>query len=227
MAVFISGPALAPALYDAAFSANSWEKIISACQQNKVPETWAIGDSKAMTINGADYLVDIIGKNHDSYSDGTGEAPLTFQLRSCYATDNKMNGSHTNAGGWGACNMRTTHLPAILALMPSEVRTGIRQVNKLTGVQSIINTTADKLFLLSEVEIFGTAGYSTSGEGTQYAYYAANNGTVKYKSGVSTNWGARSPMDGNGDSFCAVNTSGGADVFGAADAIGVAFAFCF
>ena len=54
--------------------------------------------------------------------------------------------------------------------MPTEVQNGIREVNQMTsaGSQSAtINTTADKLFLLSEIEIFGSVSYSKSGEGTQ------------------------------------------------------------
>lgn len=145
--------------YDPVFANNTWAKIIKACQNKEVPETWVVGNQKAMTINGADYLIDIIGKNHDNYSDGSGKAPLTFQLHDCYGTQYAMNSSGTNRGGWKSCAMRSTHLPAILALMPTEVQNGIREVNKLTSAGSksaTINTTADKLFLLSEIEIFGS-----------------------------------------------------------------------
>lgn len=93
-----------------------------------------------------------------------------------------MNSTNTNAGGWKNCAMRSTHLPAILALMPSEVRAGIKEVNKLSSAgsqSSSIDTTADKLFLLSEIEIFGSTTYSKSGEGSQYAYYTAGNTKVK------------------------------------------------
>ena len=63
-----------------AFAANSWETIIAACQSGNVPDSWAVGDSKPMAINGTNYQIDIIGKNHDVYTDGSGTAPLTFQL---------------------------------------------------------------------------------------------------------------------------------------------------
>ena len=150
------------------FADNDWSAIIAACHSGSVPSTWVVGNSKTMTINGASYQVDIIGKNHDTYAAG-GTAPLTFQLHDCYGETEKMNSSNTNSGGWTSCAMRSTHLPAILALMPTEVQNGIREVNKLTSAgnkSSTINTTADKLFLLSEVEIFGSPSYSVSGEGT-------------------------------------------------------------
>ena len=109
--------------------------------------------------------------------------------------------------------------------MPTEVQNGIREVNKLTsaGNQSVtINTTADKLFLLSEVEVFGNAINSQSGEGTQYDYYKAGNNRVK-----NTNWWERSPQIRNSTAFCFVFLDGDASFYEASMERGVAFAFCF
>ena len=126
--------------------------------------------------------------------------------------------------------MRSTHLPAILALMPTEVQNGIREVNKMTsaGSQSAtINTTADKLFLLSEIEIFGSVSYSKSGEGTQYDYYKAGNSKVKNYNGSAYHWWERSPRGSNSTCFCYVYSGGNAVYDSASIAIGVAFGFCF
>lgn len=211
------------------FADNDWASIIAACHSGSVPSTWVVGNSKTMTINGASYQVDIIGKNHDTYTAG-GKAPLTFQLHDCYADTKAMNSSNTNSGGWTSCAMRSTHLPAILALMPTEVRSGIREVNKLTsaGSQSAtINTTADKLFLLSEVEVFGSTSYSAAGEGTQYDYYKAGNSKVKNRNGSAASWWERSPYASYSTRFCLVNGNGGANYITASDARCVAFGFCF
>ena len=211
------------------FADNDWASIIAACHSGSVPSTWVVGNSKTMTINGASYQVDIIGKNHDTYTAG-GKAPLTFQLHDCYADTKDMNSSNTNSGGWTSCAMRSTHLPAILALMPTEIQNGIREVNKLTsaGSQSAtINTTADKLFLLSEVEIFGSTTYSEAGEGTQYDYYKAGNSKVKKRNGSAGYWWERSPSGGNSACFCGVNSDGDAGYGSASGANGVAFGFCF
>ena len=220
----------APVTYKANFADNTWAQIIKACQNKEVPETWAVGSQKAMTINGTDYPIDIIGKGHDNYADGSGKAPLTFQLHDCYVDTKQMNSSNTNSGGWTSCAMRQTHLPDILALMPTEVQNGIREVNKLTsaGSQSAtINTTADKLFLLSEIEIFGSVSYSKSGEGTQYDYYKAGNSKVKKFNGSAHIWWERSPYGSNSTRFCYVSSNGGAYYYNAGYAFGVAFGFCF
>ena len=219
----------APVTYKANFADNTWAQIIDACHKNKVPATWAVGNSKTMLIDGTEYQIDIIGKNHDEYTDGSGKAPLTFQLHDCCG-DARINSSTTNVGGWTSCAMRQTDLPTRLALMPAEVQNGIREVNKLTsaGDQSFtINTTADKQFPLSEIEIFGIVTNSKSGEGTQYAYYKAGNSKKKHLSGYSTVWWTRSPRGSRSTGFCCVDSGGAAGWYASSNAFGVAFAFCF
>lgn len=212
------------------FADTSWADIINACQTDNIPNAWNVGDQKAMNIDGKDYLIDIIGKNHDTYSDGSGKAPLTFQLHDCYDIKYDMNGAAVNNGGWNDCKMRSTNLPAIMALMPTEVVTCIKEVNKLAsegGNSSTINTTKDKLFLLSEIEIFGTATYSVSGEGSQYAYYAAGNSKVKTYMGNSYAWFTRSTRKNNTTLFVNVDVNGGSGGSTADETRGVSFAFCF
>ena len=215
--------------YEANFADNTWEQIIAACQRGTIPETWAVGNHKTMMINGISYQIDIIGKNHDTYTAG-GTAPLTFQMHDCYADTKRMSNSSTYEGGWTDCDMRSTHLPAILALMPTEVQNGIREVNKLTSagdLSSTINTTADKLFLLSEIEIFGSVSSSFAGEGTQYDYYKAGNSRVKKVNDIEKEWWERSPYKNQNVHFCCVGTgTGGSGVMGAPINLGVAFGFC-
>ena len=211
------------------FADNDWASIIAACHSGSVPSTWVVGNSKTMTINGTSYQVDIIGKNHDTYASG-GRAPLTFQLHDCYGDTKAMNSSDTNSGGWKNSAMRTTHLPAILALMPTEVQNGIREVSKkasVGGASSTIETVSDKLFLLSEVEIFGSTSYSAAGEGTQYDYYKAGNSKVKNRNGSAAYWWERSPCASGSTFFCLVGSDGNASLGSAGGAGGVAFGFCF
>lgn len=214
------------------FADNEWSEIIAACQANEVPDTWVADGTcyKDMEINGTNYRIDIIGKNHDDYADGSGKAPLTFQMHDCYDTTYQMNSSNTNSGGWTNCAMRSTHLPAILDLMPAEVQAAIREVQKKTSAgnqSSSIQTTNDKLFLLSEIEIFGSTTYSFAGEGTQYAYYQAGNSKVKNRSGSADDWWERSPYSSNSTDFCIVLSNGTATAAGASNSYGVAFGFCF
>ena len=213
------------------FADATWEQIIEACQNKDVPDTWVADGScyKDMLIGRTNYRIDIIGKNHDTYAAG-GTAPLTFQMHDCYTETKQMNSSNTNSGGWQNSAMRTTHLPAILNMMPAEVKAAIRDVQKKSSAgnqSSSIQTTNDKLFLLSEIEIFGSTTYSFAGEGKQYAYYQAGNSKVKNLSGSAYTWWERSPTSSNSTTFCNVNSSGSANANDASGSNGVAFGFCF
>ena len=211
------------------FADNEWSEIIAACQSGNVPASWVVGNYKNMTINGKAYRIDIIGKNHDTYAAG-GTAPMTFQMHDCYTETKQMNSSNTNSGGWQNSAMRTTHLPAILNLMPAEVKAAIRDVQKKSSAgnqSSSIQTTNDKLFLLSEIEIFGSTTYSFAGEGKQYDYYKAGNSKVKNLSGSASNWWERSPYSSGSTIFCVVDSSGDAIATHASTSYGVAFGFCF
>ena len=90
-----------------------------------------------------------------------------------------------------------------------------------------INTTADKLFLLSEIEIFGSVSYSKSGEGTQYDYYKAGNSKAKNYNGSAYYWWERSPDGRTFTKFCNVTGESNASHRDADYDVGVAFAFCF
>lgn len=219
-----------PVVLKSAFADNSWTAVIRACQKNKVPETWAVGDQMPMTINGVEYLVDIIGKDHDNYADGSGKAPLTFQLHDCYGTTLAMNNTQENTGGWRDSVMRKTRLPNIFSLMPLEVQNAIKEVKKVAsaGAQSSsLYTTSDKLFLLSEIEVFGTRVDAVPGEGKQYEYYQKGNSKVKKVKNTTSIWWERSPDDGSPFTFCGVAAAGTAYHYYANHEYGVSFAFCF
>ena len=211
------------------FADNDWDIIIGACHSGNVPDTWVVGDSKTMTIDGVNYQFDIVGKNHDTYTAG-GIAPLTFGLHDCYGTTYPMNLINTNDGGWNDSEMRTKTLPAILAKMPENIRNGIRAVNKRTatkGHSSTIKTASDKLFTFSEMEVYGSATLSSSGEGKQYDYYKAGNRKVKKVGSTASWWWLRSPYEGTSDYFCAVSESGSVGNDYATGENGVCFGFCF
>ena len=217
------------------FADNSWEEIVAACQSGSVPSSWAVGDQKAMTIDGNEYLIDIIGKDHDDYADGSGKAPLTLQFHETYVVGYGMHNTSSNSSGWKDCQMRTDRLPGILALMPQIVQSSIREVSKTTSAgnaKSNIVTTSDKLFLLSEVEVFGTATNSFAGEGSQYEYYKTR-GKTKYEinsgvyKGEARAWWERSPRKTGSTNYCRVYTNGTSSYSSAASGNYPAPAFCF
>lgn len=214
------------AMIDPVFGNNSWAAIIKACQEKQVPNTWNVGDSCNMTINNKTYAIDIIGKNHDDYADGSGKAPLTFQMHTTYATQYKMNGAEDNSCGWKNCLVRTSNaFPALKKVMPAEVVAALKAVTKKTtagGASSAIDTTEDTLFLLSEIEVQGTRTFSYPGEGTQYAYYKTAANRKKNRA-----WYLRSPRLNSTTCFDRTGWSGEADWSAASEVDGIAAAWCF
>lgn len=213
-------------IVDPVFGNNSWAAIIKACREKQVPNTWNVGDRCNMTINNKTYAIDIIGKNHDDYADGSGKAPLTFQMHTCYATEYKMNNSDSNTGGWADCLLRTTGgFKIIRSKMPAEVVAALKAVTKKTtagGASSAIDTTEDTLFLLSEIEVQGTRTHSYAGEGMQYVYYQTAANRKKNRA-----WYLRSPRTNSTTCFCRTGWSGEADWSVASEVDGIAAAWCF
>lgn len=141
-----------------------------------------------------------------------------------------MNDTATNSGGWASCRVRTERLPEVLEKdFPDPIKGAVREVNKLTSAgnkSSVIVTTADKLFLLSEVEVFGHNANSVSGEGTPYDYYKTPNSTKKNYGNGAYDWWERSPPRNTSLHFCCVSPKVYYTYEYADEQLGIAFAFC-
>lgn len=235
------------AQYAANFADNDWATIISACQKNEVPSTWAVGDSKPMTIYGSDYDIRIAGKSHDTYTDG-GLAPITFEMVRCYgqaesfdADDSRhwtMDEDGTNVGGISVTDLYINTLPRIKALMPGYVQDAIKKVDKLCGVgggSTEVVVVSSDLFLPSAVELLGDAiMWSSADEGVQYEYYALGNSAAKQNTAdtLVAYW-TRSPTINfpstayNSSHFSSISTAGKVSPANANSGSGLSFMFCF
>lgn len=198
----------------------------------------SIGDQVTLALNGTNYVFDVIGFNHDTLTTAsaygvntaTGKAGITFQMHDLFATPYPMNSSDTNVGGWKSSAMRTSTMETMKGYLPDDWEAIIKPVNKASGTgggsSSGTETVSDNCFLLAEIEIFGSTTYSVSGEGSQYAYYKAGNSKVKNISGSAYLWLERSPISGDSNSFCSVESYGNANGNAASFSYGVAFGFC-
>lgn len=204
----------------------SWELISTVAEAGNAASVWSVGATKTIKLNGASYTAQIIGFNHDTKTSG-GKAGITFQLVDCLNTTYQMNSSDTNDGGWKSSAMRS-RMSEFLGQLDEDLQSVIKPVNKLVSIgggKSTIKTVSDKLFLLSEVEIFGSTTYSFAGEGSQYDWYKAGNTKVKKVIGSTNGWWERSPYKDT-TSFCYVNSNGNATGDLANESYGVSFGFC-
>lgn len=212
----------------------SWSRVAAFSKMGLARSMFHIGDEKTLTVNGVSYTAVIIGFDHDTPVNtatyGRDKAGITWQLKNCLNDKYQMNSTNTNKGGWTSCAMRTSTLATMLSQLESDLKNAIVKVKKLSSAgdkSNAINTTEDSLFLLSEVEIFGSTVHAKAGEGSQYEYYQSGNSRVKTVDGSASLWWERSPYGGNSATFCYVNTNGLASWDSYANySYGVSFAFC-
>lgn len=210
---------------------NTWAQIAAASEAGVAASTWSVGDTKNITVGGETLTVEIVGFNHDDLASG-GKAGITFGLKNLMANTRQMNSSNTNAGGFTGSDMYDWLQGTLLNSLPSDLRAVLKSVNKKTSAgsqSSTINTNAMKIFLFSEIEIFGSVTYSKSGEGSQYSRFATASSRIKYLSngsGAANSWWERSPGGNGSSSFCLVSSSVSANFYYASISSGVCFGFC-
>ena len=218
------------------FADSDWATIAELSENGQAQSFFSVGDEKTIELStGEQVTLVILGFNHDNLTAG-GKAGITLGMKDLLATRYQMNSSKTNARGWTNSAMRTSTMQTLLGQLPYEVKAVIKPVNKLTsagGQSTTINTTSDSMFLLSEIEVFGTSSFSVAGEGTQYAYYRdiANTNEKRVKklsngTGSADGWWLRSPYASTSEGFCVVYMHGGAGNYFASISNSVSFGFC-
>ena len=214
----------------------TWDEINNISTSGNVTKLLDIGDEITFTTkDNKEITMQIVGFNHDDLADGSGKAGITFGMKNLYYNDYPMNSTHTNAGGWEECKMRTETMQTLFENLPDELQAVIKTVKKkaTNGSQSTsITTSQDKLWLYSEVELDGTTSSGYRDEGTQYEYWAShntdsdrikemNNGII----GSGLYW-LRSPYLSNSLGFRRVDVDGSLDWYHAGGRYGVCFCFC-
>lgn len=221
---------------------NTWPQIAEASAAGIASSLWNVGDTKTETLNGTSYTFRIAGFDHDAldstdakygdsnYNGGTNKAGITFEMVELFATGYYMYSSTSNSNGWGSSYMRSTVMGKMKGYMPTALQNVLRTVSKLTSAgkkSSTIKTTADELFLYSEIEIKGTVNKTFAGEGSQYDYYKAGNSAIKKRGSTVNYWWLRSPASANSTSYAIIDALGSASANLANNSeTGVTFGFC-
>lgn len=212
----------------------SWEEISYISSNGLAGEYgFAVGDEKNITLSTDETLtLAIMGFDHDDLADGTGKAGITFGMKNLMASARQMNSSNTNSGGFTGSAMYAWLQNTLLPTLPSDLQAVLKSVNKKTSAgsqSSTINTNAMKVFLFSEIEIFGSTTCSAAGEGEQYDYFATAANRIKYLSngdGSADRWWERSPYASYSNYFCLVASDGDASYSHANNSRCVCFGFC-
>ena len=223
---------------DFSFEKASWSDIAALSESGSADKYFSVGDEKTISLTtGEQVTLVILGFDHDDLTGG-GKAGMTIGMKNLLATTYRMNATATNEGGWDESEMRTSTMATLLSQLPSDLQGVIKQVNKKAtagGASTSITTSADKLWLLAEVEVDGTTSAGYADEGEQYEYWkTVKDGTVaadrkKYLSngsGSAYSWWLRSPYVSGSSNFRYVSSSGAVNYANAYNTYGVSFGFC-
>ena len=232
------------------FNNNSWDDIKAAVDAGIAASYWKVGDKKAVTLNGTvgtktftnttTYCY-ILGFDHNKSVEsggahalhiGFGASALSGGAYIAYVDSSydsqvstscfNMNSSTNQSGGWNSCQMKSTICPAFKNALPSDLKRNIRAVTKWqsNGNSGTGQSGSNEIWLLSEMEIFGSAEWSKyTANQLQYDFYKGVTGwsaapKIKYKdtstSEAAVWWGRSSFSSYNEYYFCFVNPSGNA-----------------
>ena len=148
-----------------------------------------------------------------------------------------MNTSNTNSGGWNSCQMKSTICPAFKNALPSDLKSNIRAVTKWqnNGASTSGQSSSNEIWLLSEMEIFGSAERSNyTANQVQYDFYKGVTGwsaapKIKYKdtsTSTAVYWWERSALSSVSSYFCGVGANGDANYINADFSFGFAPCLC-
>ena len=231
------------------FNDNSWDIIKQVVTDGTASSYWKIGDRKEVILNGTvgnktfsntttycyilgfDHNKSVESNNAHALHIGFGASALSGGAYIAYCDSSygaqvstscfNMNTSDTNSGGWNSCQMKTTICPAFKNALPAELKNNIRAVTKWQndGNSTTRQSSSNEIWLLSEMEIFGSASYSGyTANQQQYDFYKGVTGwsaapKIKYQdtsTSEAVHWWERSARSSDSGSFCCVNVDGDA-----------------
>ena len=212
------------------FSTDSWSKIISNVKSGNAC-MYKVGDTKnvTMTTYGTHPVrIANISTPSECNTSGFSQTACGFVVEFAdIVTPYKMNNSDTNTGSWKSSNARTFINGRFYNALPSDLKSGIISTTVVSGNgrgESGSVTTADKLYLLSTVEVWSLKDSATAvktdksrAKSRQLDYYesigvttANYSGAIK-KSSPSVDfdwWWLRSAYSDDTHTFFAVKPNG-------------------
>lgn len=207
----------------------SWERIDEIGRAGKAKILFELGATKKDYMkNGFVAEYQIIDFDHDDLADGTGKAPISWDLVTVYKDEIAMK----NGGGescWDECDARTYFNKDFYNNMSDELQAIIKPVWKLSAdCNGNIIKSKDCVWLKSEKELWGRTFYSYDGEGYWYELYRQENVPwYKLDSDDERAWQwLRSVYVGDSHNFCIVDTVGSAYLNNSGSSYGVSPGFC-
>ena len=207
------------------FATDSWEAIIAKVKAGNGSE-YAVGSTKEVDL-GTTYgthTLRVANTSTPSECSGTGfsQTACGFVLEFAdIITNNKMNDTNTNAGGWPSTSMRTFVNNDIYNALSDEIKNAIIDTTVVSGHgrEDAENfTSTDKLYLLSTAEVWANGqSCDTARDNTRQLDYYKNLGTstsnysgaIKKSESSAVLWWLRAAYSIYTNNFLTVNDHGG------------------
>ena len=210
-----------PTLAAKTFAEDSWDTIASAVKSGTYP--YQVGDTKTVDMGSLGTHTVRVANTSACTNGETSQTACGFVVEFAdIISEQAMNSTAINVGGWPASAMRTYVNTTVYNALPSDLQNVIATTTVVSSHGSTSGeanfTSSDKLYLLSAKEIWnGGTGYDTAEAETRQLDYYKNNGvTISNYSGAikqyndsNNNWWLRSARSGSTDFFFSVRTDGG------------------
>ena len=202
------------------FKDESWETIAANVKAGKA-SAYQVGDTKEIDMGSlGTHTVRIANTSSCTY-EYASETTCGFVVEFAdIISYQQMNSTQTNVGGWPASAMRTYVNETVYNLLPSDLQNVIATTTVVSGHGSTSGetnfTSSDKLYLLSQVEVWNYTPFDTSKSKTRQLDYYKNkgvtksncSGAIKQYNGSAYWWWLRSADSSDARSFFKVSSSG-------------------
>ena len=226
-----------PTVAAKSFADDSWDTISSAVKSGTYP--YQVGNTKTVDMGSLGTHTVRVANTTACTNGETSETACGFVVEFAdIISEQKMNSTDTNVGGWPASAMRTYVNTTVYNALPSDLQNVIATTTVVSGHGSTSGeanfTSRDKLYLLSAKEVGngGTDRDTAEAETRQLDYYKSNgvttsnySGAIKQYNGSNYYWWLRSAYSANTNTFLRVGSRGGWGNDYAINANGVAPAF--
>lgn len=204
---------------------STWAELKALAEAGKPGEVLNSGDNIPVTLKNGEEVSFDIGK------DESGK--IYFVMHDCLKEAKPMNrrtNRRTNKGGWEESDMRRYLNEEVIELLPDELQEIIKPTKIVQVWDGKKRETEDKLFLLSQTQVFGKDKRYEPIEldDSQIDIFESPRRRVKELDGygILAHWWLRSPSSSYSDDFCLVRADGTFYCIIATCSFGVAPAFC-
>ena len=159
---------------------DTWSEIIANVSNGTYSTKYQVGDTKKIDLGTeGEVIMTIVGIDIDDLADNSGKAPITWISKQLLKTGHRMNPSKQSGtegtgaiGGWEYSEMRSYLKNTIKPLIPSNIRSAIKEVTKYSKICDTSGTEINNSITTDDVWIPSTLEMNVTGVESLGASYS-------------------------------------------------------